>query len=202
MRPWIPSRSTEARTLTVCGLILMLLLSSPAAFAASAEDRRAARVHFNQAEKAYAAGAYEEALVSYEQAYARFEAPAFLFNMAQCKRLLERPKEALALYQRFLEASPNAKNRIVVEGLVEEMKVAVAALPPPEFILLPSKVQFESVEQAPVAVAPVEPKRVHEQWWFWTAAAVVVGGVATGAVIASQPGGELPPASLGDISLR
>src|SRR5690606_7000091 len=115
---------------------------------------------------------------------------------------LERPREALALYQRFLDASPDATNRTVVEGLVEEMKVAIAALPPPDFILLPSRTHFESVAQAPVAVAPVEPKRVHEQWWFWTAAAVVVGGVATGVALAAQPGGELPPASLGDINLR
>src|SRR5690606_39827715 len=52
---------------------------------------------------------------------------------------LERPREALALYQRFLDASPDATNRTVVEGLVEEMKVAIAALPPPDFILLPSR---------------------------------------------------------------
>ncbi|HLT30799.1 MAG TPA: hypothetical protein VK013_12200 [Myxococcaceae bacterium] len=201
MRPWILSLSTEARAVAVCGLSLLLLLPSPA-FAATAEDRRAARAHFKEAEKAYAAGAYTEALTSYEQAYARFEAPAFLFNMAQCHRHLERPREALALYQRFLDASPDATNRTVVEGLVEEMKVAIAALPPPDFILLPSRTHFESVAQAPVAVAPVEPKRVHEQWWFWTAAAVVVGGVATGVALAAQPGGELPPASLGDINLR
>lgn len=200
MRPWILSLSTEARTLTVCGLILLLVLPAPAAFAATAEDRRAARVHFNEAEKAYANEAYAEALASYEKAYALFEAPAFLFNMAQCQRHLDRPKEALDLYRRFIEASPNATNRTVVEGLIVEMEEAVAALPPEPPVLLPSEDLFEK-EEAPV-VAAVEPKPVHQQWWFWTAAAVVVGGVATGVAIAAQPGGELPPASLGDISLR
>lgn len=200
MRPWILSPSTDSRVLAVGGLILLLLLPSPA-FAASAEDRRAARAHFNQAEKAYAEGNYEDALASYEQAYALFEAPAFLFNMAQCQRHLDRPKEALSLYQRFLEASPNAKNRTVVEGLVTEMEAAVAALPPGPPILLPSEDLFDEKEETP-AIAAADTKPVHQQWWFWTAAAVVVGGVVTGVALASQPGGELPPASLGDVSLR
>lgn len=201
MRHWIPSLSIDVRAAIACALALMLVLPGPA-FAASARDRRAARAHFEAAEKAYAAASYEEALASYEQAYALYEAPAFLFNMAQCKRHLERPREALALYERFLEASPEAKNRAMVEELVVEMRAAVAALPPREFILLPSKNQFASVAQAPIAVPAPEPKQVHEQWWFWTAAAVVVGGVATGVALAAQPGGELPPASLGDVSLR
>lgn len=199
MPRWTPLPSIEWRRLAACGLVLLFVMHTPVALAATPEDRRAARVHFQAAEKAYAAESYEEALAGYEQAHALFPSPAFLFNMAQCHRHLNQPKEALALYQRYLEASPKAGNRVVVEGFISEMETAVAALPP-EPILLPSEDVLK--EEPPVYASAPSTKPVHEQWWFWTAAAVVVGGVAGGVVLASQAGGSLPPATLGDVSLR
>lgn len=190
-------------------LALQLGLFAPmsVAVAQTSADKAASRKVFLAAQEDYAAGRYADALSKYQEAHRLFPMPAFIFNMAQCQRLLEQPEEALALYRRYLEEEPKARNRKTVEGFISELEPAVAALqkqkalaqltpaPQPETALPPAAVA-ELSKPAPAA-APL-----HQQWWFWTGLAVVAGGVATGVVVANSGGSAGPPASLGDVVLR
>lgn len=205
-------RSIRSRPLSALSLSLALLLGvgSPGALAASAAQKEkdakaASRVVFLRAQEDYAAGRYSVALAGYAEAHRLYPLPAFIFNMAQCQRLLDKPEEALALYQRYLAEEPAAKNRATVEELITELQAAVAARQPKAPVQLVPAAPKEPPAQAVAAVAPVvessPAKPLHHQWWFWTGVAVVVGGVATGVALASS-GPNLPPASLGDVVLR
>ena len=197
-------RSTSAQAILSLALALQLiLLSAGTAHAATPRERRASRAAFEQAQKHYAAERYAEALDGYSEAHRLMPMPAFIFNMAQCQRLMGKHEEALALYERFLEEEPKAANREMVEGFIQDMATAIAAAAPPPPVLTPAPTVSESDELAALQTPPPGDVRpIHEQWWFWTGVgAVVVGGVVTGVALSSSgtPG---PAATLGDVSLR
>lgn len=205
MRCWI--HSPISALLSVL-LVLQLVLPGTVAHAAAptAQARKSARAAFQRAQAAYEAERFEEALAAYNEANELMPNVAFIFNMAQCHRQLGQEDEALTQYQRYLEASPDAKNREVVEAHIRDLETAIAQRVPEKPVLTPSEElmlrrQQEEQEAAALAAANVAPP-VYQTWWFWTATAVVVGGVATGVAL-SQGGGNKPPsASLGDVSLR
>lgn len=206
MRCWI--HLPTSALLSVLLVLQPLLPSVASAAAPTAQDRKASRLAFGRAQEAYEAGRFEEALTGYREANERMSNPAFIFNMAQCYRQLGAHDEALAHYQRYLDASPTAKNRTVVEAHIQDLQTAIAQRPPPKPVLTPSdelmlqqqEQQRREEEAAALAAAPAATP-IYQTWWFWTAAAVVAGGVATGVVL-SQGGDSLPPASLGDVSIR
>ena len=49
------------------------------------------------------AGRFPQALAEFEAGYATWPAPSFLVNIAQCLRKLDRPTEAAAAYQKYLD---------------------------------------------------------------------------------------------------
>ncbi len=207
MRCWIHSPiSALLSVLLVLQLALPGLAHGAAPSAPTAQDRKASRAAFQRAQVAYEAGRFEEALAGYREANERMPNPAFIFNMAQCHRQLGREDEALAYYRSYLEASPEARNRVMVEAHIRDLETAIAQRVPEKPVLTPSEElmlrrQQEEQEAAAIAAARPEAPPVYQTWWFWTATAVVVGGVATGVVLA-QGGSKLPPTSLGDVSLR
>lgn len=110
---------------------------SPAAGAASAprrKERAEAEVHlyeakvaFETATRAYEERRYAEALAGFQSAYRRAPLPAFLFNIGQCQRLLNRPTEALAAYRRYLESSPEPpSNSELTRELISDMEGRLA----------------------------------------------------------------------------
>lgn len=202
----IRSRPLSLSSALCLGLALQLSLPAASAHAAPAtrEDRAASKLVFQRAQEDYAAGRYSVALAGYAEAHRLYPLPAFIFNMAQCERLLDRPEEALALYRRYLTEEPKAKNRATVEGLISELETTLAARRPKEPVNLvpatptePPAAELAAITSTPAAA----PAPLHHQWWFWTGVAVVVGGVATGVALASG-GPSLPPTSLGDVVLR
>lgn len=204
MRFWIHSPISAA---LIGLLVLQPVLPGAVAQAAapSAKTRKASRQAFERAQEAYAAERWDEALAGYREANEWMPNPAFTYNMAQCYRQMGAHDEALAHYQRYLEEVPQAKNRDLVQAHIEDLKTAIAQRPPPEPVLVPSeealaKLRAQEEEERLAAVPASTP--VYQTWWFWTAAAVVAGGVATGVAISQSGGPELPPATLGDISIR
>lgn len=205
MHRWTRLPPNSARAALCLGLALQLALPASAVLAATPTEspRAASRAAFLQAQKDYAAERYGEALEGYSEAHRLMPMPAFIFNMAQCQRLLQKPEEALALYRQYLTEEPRAKNRKTVEGFIAELETAVAALPPKAPVLTPSAPKEEQTPALAALTPPPAPAAapLYKQWWFWTGVAVVAGGVATGAALAANGPG-LPPASLGDVNLR
>lgn len=210
--------------------ILLLCVLAAVAVAAPqvhGQDKgeRAARGHFQRAEKSFNLGKFEEALTAYEAAYEAKPLPGFLFNMAQCQRNLGNAERAVFFYERFLALDPGTKNRALVEELLAEQRqkleaarASVAGPPPPA----PAAAR----EPAPPALGPSparparapepaatpafvqrsaprssKPAPVYQRWWFWAgAAAVVGGGVAAALLIKRDPGP--PQGALDPIDLR
>src|SRR5436190_11920126 len=83
-------------------LAVAVAVAAPAAAHAQDREARAARAHFQRAEKAFNLGKFDEALKGYEAAYEAKPLSGLLFNIAQCHRNLANPERAIFFYQRYL----------------------------------------------------------------------------------------------------
>jgi tetratricopeptide (TPR) repeat protein len=222
-----------------CALVLAAALG-PAARPAAAAPRRtapakptdakkekAARAHFEQAEKAFNVGKFDEALTNYQKAYEELPLPAFLFNIAQCHRNLGNNEQALFFYQRYLSLQPDAPNRKTVEDLIDEQRKRVdqakapapvaQAEPPPTPAAPPSSSSPDLAARPPAPEAATgthavdltasptpEPRPRYQRYLFWgVLGAVVVGGVVTAVMVSSSgSSGSLPKGKLGTIDTR
>jgi tetratricopeptide (TPR) repeat protein len=196
--------SRRACLIALCGLAMVVAQVRPAA---AAEDRaaRAARAHFQRAEKAFSMGKFDDALKGYEAAYEAKALPGLLFNIAQCHRNLANPERAIFFYQRYLALDPATPNRALVDQLIgEEQKKIDERTPVPAAVprLAPA---------APPAPAPAtlqvsrserdaEAPPLYKRWWAWAGAAAVVAGVAAALLITRE--GPPPRGGLGAVDLR
>ena len=173
-----------------CLLAAMLveLLGASAAVAKDKDPQTAiARAHFEEGEKHYRLGHFDQALAAYEQAYLAKPLAGFLFNVGQCQRMLGRHKEAAYSYRRFLEAMPGAPNREEVQRLVASEEEAAAreerksAPPPVKAAVIEAPRQPIVVDETPpprsaMPEAPpnTAPAPEAKKWWIWA----VIGGAA------------------------
>lgn len=103
--------------------IVSAILTVPAgrAHAQTDSQKQSAKEHFEKASRLYDVGRYQDAIEEYQKAYLNVEDPVFLFNIAQCYRLSDRPVEAVRFYRNYLRRAPAAPNRADVERRIAEM---------------------------------------------------------------------------------
>lgn len=90
--------------------------------AATAEPRDLATRHFRLGSVRYADGSYQAALQEFEAGYAAQPSPAFLVNIGQCLRKLDRLDEAALAFRRFLDTrSGSARTRLDVWDALEDV---------------------------------------------------------------------------------
>jgi tetratricopeptide (TPR) repeat protein len=166
-----------ARSVIRVGLVLLAvcLLAGPA-LAASDPRTEKAREHYLQGDAFYKLDRYANALGEYEQAYLAKPDPSFLYNIAQCHRLMGDKAEAVKFYRRYLKDAPAAPNREVAEKHIKDLEAALAA-------------------PGAAAASPAAPQPAGSG----AAMPVVAGGapirpVATGAPM-PPPGSAAPPAT-------
>jgi len=199
------------RQLSLIVALLALAALGANARPARAEDRdaRAARAHFQRAEKAFNLGKFDEALKGYEDAYEAKPLPGLLFNIAQCHRNLANPERAIFFYQRYLALEPTTPNRAMVEQLIaEEQKrlderapATVTPTPPtPLPTPTPPPEPPPTVLQAPPPAPAESAPPLYKRWWVWAAGAAVVGGVTAALLIQRQ--GPMPRGGLGPLDYR
>jgi len=118
-------------------LALAILLSSVVfSTVAQADNRSIARDAYREGTRQFEVGDYSAALESFKKAYVSYEEPAFLFNMAQCNRLLNNKAEALRNYKLFLRKVPTAPNKDEIEKVIAALEIAIeqdrmaSSLPP------------------------------------------------------------------------
>jgi len=201
------------------GVILVMV---SVAFSAAAEDKEAAKKAFSEATRYYNLNQYADALEAFKRAYWNYEDPVFLYNIAQCHRLLKHKAEAIDFYKSYLRNAPNARNRVEVQHVVAELEAslqqdrALANAPPegpiqstntpPSTAPPPTATTTEPPPSSPAPVVTTTPapspraeKPMWKKAWFWGVvggAAVVVAGVAIGVGIATSTPKD-PTASLG-----
>jgi len=156
---------------------------------ANAEAKRlylSATRHFDLAE-------YPAALDDFKQAFRYKDDAVFLYNIAQCYRIMNKNEDALAFYRSYLRRQPDAPNRAEVEAKISALQEAIAMQEKARSLPKPGLETHESVAQPPSSPEPTQnsalvatsapPKKtpVYKKWWLWTAVGgVVVAGAAVG----------------------
>jgi len=152
-----------------------------------ADNKEAARQAFRRAQQNYNLADYAQALTDFKEAYRNYEDPSFLFNIAQCERMLNHKREAVRAYRTYLASTTNAPNRNDVAELIrkldEDIKAEDAAAeaarnrqieaPPPT-----GTAAVTLTSPPPPAAPPKTP--VYKKWWLWTIVGVAAAGVGVG----------------------
>jgi tetratricopeptide (TPR) repeat protein len=92
---------------------VLVLFAAPARAQGSADEE--ARANFEAGRVAFADARFDDALPYFERAYALSQRPELLYNIGLCHDRLGHDAEALAAFQGYLEAIPEAENRAEVE---------------------------------------------------------------------------------------
>ncbi len=221
---------TGPRRASLAAVVAIVVgVNSVGALAAPVAAEREARHRFDEAEVAYRAGHYAEALGKYQAGYAAVPLPGFLVNIAQCQRRLGDLKTARATYREFVLVAPDSRLVPEVETLIKELDDLIANLAAGgsgETALQiggdgadvhASDPSVQPLSLAPAAPAPATvliaapaaeasggppPRRSRARWWIWggIAAAAVAGGVVTGIALSSPGTTTVRAGTLGTLS--
>jgi len=85
-----------------------------------------AKLHYLKGEAYFKAHDFSAAMGEYLSGYEERPDPVFIFNVAQCQRLLGHPGPALQSYRRYLAEAPEGAGRAVAEKQVAELEQLVA----------------------------------------------------------------------------
>ncbi len=155
-----------------------------------------AKKHFAAGRAEYDLGHFDTALAEFESGYRNKPLPAFLFNIGQCHFQEERYDKAVYFYERYLELSPRAENRVLVEELLVEARRE--ARPLPERLFLHDEADAPTPRSGAASRDESEP-----QPWLWIGVGSAVAVVATGVALAFALAPRDPaPGSLGVLDGR
>ena len=116
-----------ARALT---LVAVLVVAAPPAGARTTrteDTRERAQGHWKSGSDRYAAGQFAAALAEFEAGYAAQPSPAFLVNIGQCLRKLDRLDEAALAFRRFLDSHTGSpRTRLDVWDALEDVTAELA----------------------------------------------------------------------------
>jgi hypothetical protein len=107
--------------LTLACAVLIAATSGPA-LAQPTGDKKKALELYEKGNTQYNLGRWKQAIELFTQAYEVYNAPEFLFNIAQAHRQDGNCSEALFFYRRYLANKPNATNKSEVEGFIKELE--------------------------------------------------------------------------------
>ncbi len=151
-RPWVLA--------LVFSMMLLALGTKEVRAQLTPQQKQEIHVHYQQATRAYDLGKYQEAVDEYQKVYEIDGDPVMLYNIAQAYRLNDQPQESIHFYRRYLQRSPEARNKedverkiTAMEKLIEERRKAAALVAPP-----PPKTEVKPVAvPEPVTPPPVTP---------------------------------------------
>ena len=121
-----PAGSARVVFLAAALGVLAVIISAPAqAMQLSPQQKADMKLHYDKATRAYDVGKYQEAIEQYQKAYEIGGDAAMIYNIAQAYRLSDQLSEAIRFYRRYLQRSPSAPNREVVERRIAELEKVV-----------------------------------------------------------------------------
>ena len=83
---------------------------------------QSAKQHYLKAEAYFRAHDFSAAMGEYQSGYEEKADPVFIFNIAQCQRLLGHPGPALQSYRRYLHDAPEGAGHDVAERQIAELE--------------------------------------------------------------------------------
>jgi tetratricopeptide (TPR) repeat protein len=105
-------------------LVALVAVAAPSRARTTRVDDARERAHafFQSGSQRYAAGEWAAALDEFQAGYSAQPSPAFLVNIGQCLRKLDRLDEAALAYRRFLDAhSGSPRTRLEVYDALEDV---------------------------------------------------------------------------------
>jgi hypothetical protein len=125
---------------------------------AGESDKAVARAHYETATRLYEVREYADALKEYKAAYVAKPDAAFLFNIGQCFRKMDKNAEALDFFQQFLKkAPPDDPNRALVEARISNIESGLNSNYDPFDQSGAAQAQAPAAPAAPVASAKPDP---------------------------------------------
>jgi hypothetical protein len=121
---------------SVAMLFAAICVASPAYADDSLAD--AAKTHYEQGQTLYAAGRFAEARAEFLAGFELSKKPAFLFNAAECARLLGDTQIARDGYNRYLQLEPNGRLAMLAMQRLDELGPATHVEPTPPAIPPPT----------------------------------------------------------------
>jgi len=174
------TRGTNSRALAAALVLVLLcpLARSPAAAAPPDEARLRAKGHYAEGKRLYNLGKFDEAARFFQKAYEAKPQAVFLYNLAQCFKHLDTPKDlkkAIFYFKGYLRGTPSAADLAEVKQTITKLEERIAAL---------EAERKREPKQAPPKPAPVKKRDLarpfYKTWWFWTVVGAVVAGAGVG----------------------
>jgi tetratricopeptide (TPR) repeat protein len=190
--------------------VAVLILSAIDWAPARGDDTSEARRLFASGTKHFDLSEFDEALEDFKNAYRFKDDPVFLYNIAQCHRLLKHNEDAVRFYKSYLRRAPTSPRRHEVELKIAALEEAIALgqraqTIPPTSVVSSQGAHGEPHEFGPElspaverarAASPPAPAAVtgigvqasarretplYKKWWLWTAVGAVAAiGIGVG----------------------
>jgi tetratricopeptide (TPR) repeat protein len=205
------------RAAAVVAVVVVLAVALAGAAPARADETAEAKSYYISGTRHFDLSEYAEALRDFKEAYRIKPDPVFLYNIAQCHRILKHNDEALSFYRSFLRRAPETPHRREVEAKIAALEEAIATqnkaskMPPDRVLESGARPPGSAGEPpppattAPAATPPAtalvvsqpapaaERTPVYKKWWLWTAVgAVVLVGVGVGLGVGLTRNGSSP----------
>lgn len=163
--------------------------TAPIPFKSCERDSQCRR-HYQDGLSRSEAEQYEAALVSYQSAYARVQAPLLLLSIGRMHHRCGRPEQAADAYRKLLSSSlpesdadfEEPARRFLQEAEAEIAKKTVKPEVPPQ-------TKVDAPIQKPTGD---ERTPVYKKWWLWTAMGVAAAGIIIGASVGAYATRPLP----------
>ncbi len=203
-------RKVFARRPLLLTLMLFTLFAATAARASDDDAQEAAKL-YERGMAHYRLEEYPEAIAKWQSAFRIKPVAEFLYNIAQAYRMQHQAERALSFYNKYLFASPNARNRAEVQKHIVQLTQAIQqanraeTAPPtsprtsqpvggkdapaeaaPSLDIPPPAAAAVEVPVAPTidtvtAPPPASDKPIYKKGWFW---GVLVGSAVVVAAVA------------------
>ena len=126
-------------------MILIALVFAPAIASADSTADDQGKLHSDRGQALYREGKYREARAEFERGFELSGRAAFLFNVAECSRLLGEAATARAQYDKYLAIEPDGKLAATAKQRLASLPAAPAAvtttpLPSPKPVEVPPTV--------------------------------------------------------------
>ncbi|MDF1561472.1 MAG: hypothetical protein P1V51_00430 [Deltaproteobacteria bacterium] len=121
---------TRSTLWTPLVLALLLALTGPGLAEAQRgkterQTRAEAKTLFQDGQKHYTLGEFDQALEKFTAAYDKLPLAAFLFNIAQCHKEMRNYERAVFFFEGYIREAPDAPNKDVVLELIGESRTAL-----------------------------------------------------------------------------
>lgn len=130
-------------------LLLSILFAASPAFAEDAELTKARR-YFNEAQKYYSEGKYDEAVAAFEKAYEAKPFAQLLYNIAVVHEKAGKAEEAIKNYEAYKNSAKDASDKMLAQKRIDKLKKQIADGQKPA----PSTAEVEFQNVVTIATVP------------------------------------------------